>query len=124
MPAFRLFLVLVLCCLTACAATKNQYPASNNAEQQDELLEFAEVSCMSFYFEKMNYDLQDIQAIAGGIVEMGSYPLSTYQEVALLTREYMPDLKSKQNIDVDLWKCFRLDSDEEFVEMLHELDEL
>lgn len=80
-----------------------------------ELLEFAQASCFYWYFKNKNYDLQDIRAITGGIVEMGSYSADIYQVVALKVKNYSPNLLTKQNIDIDLLKCFELDRDPDFL---------
>lgn len=105
---------------SACSSAHSdqQTPESSNP---NELLDFAKANCMYWYFKKMNYDLKDISAITGGIVELGNYSIDTYQNVSLLIKKHKPSLSSKQNIDVDLWKCFRLDSDKVFLEKLNKL---
>jgi len=120
MKIYRLSILLIaLSLMTACTVATNSIKNSNL--KSDELLEFAEVNCMFWYFKKMDYDLKEIRAISGGIVEMGSYSADTYQNVAFLVKGYTPSLLSKQNIDVNLWKCFKLGSDGVFMEKLNSL---
>ncbi len=69
----------------------------------------------------MEYDLKDIRAISGGIVELGSYSPQKYQNVAFLVKEYRPSLATKSNIDIDLLKCFKLETDEDFLNSLEKL---
>ena len=90
-------------------------------QSTDELLEFAKANCFFWYFKNNNYDLQDIRAISGGIIEMGSYSADKYQQVSLLVKEYQPLITTKQNIDVDLLKCFQLERDAEFIRSLNEI---
>jgi len=121
MNLYRLsVLALGLCLVAACSTTSESNVKIQNKES-DELLEFAKVNCMFWYFKKKDYELGDIRAISGGIVEMGSYSAETYQKVAQLTKAYSPKLHSKHNIDVDLWKCFKLESDNEFIRQLNRL---
>lgn len=87
----------------------------------DELSRFAEANCFYAYFKKKNYDLKDIRAISGGIVEMGSYSAEKYQAVAGLIKEFNPEYSTKHNIDNDLLKCFKLDSDPEFMKSLNRI---
>ena len=88
---------------------------------EDELLKFAKANCFFWYFKKKDYDLKDIGAISGGIVETGSYSAERYRKVSLLVKDYAPELSTKQEIDVDLLKCFELERDEEFLDSLEEI---
>ncbi|MBL1277129.1 MAG: hypothetical protein COB30_013685 [Ectothiorhodospiraceae bacterium] len=120
MKSYRLSLLFItLSLVTTCTTANNSVKNSNL--KPDELLEFAEANCMFWYFKKMDYDLKDIRAISGGIVKMGSYSANTYQNVALLVKGYTPTLLSKQNVDVNLWKCFKFGSDGVFMEKLNNL---
>jgi hypothetical protein len=85
-------------------------------------MEFAKANCFYWYFKKKSYDLQDIRAITGGMVEVGSYSSEKYQQVALLVKDYQPKILTKQNIDIDLLKCFRLDKDIGFTQALERID--
>ncbi len=88
---------------------------------ENELLKFAKANCFFWYFKKKNYDLKDIRAITGGIVEMGTYSAEKYQSTALLVKEYNPQIRTKQNIDVDLYKCFILEADKQFINKINKL---
>ncbi|WP_324170601.1 hypothetical protein [Sulfurimonas sp.] len=109
-----LILLLSILSITGCV---NKEPLANK-QKKDELLQFAQANCMLWYFKKKGYDTQDIRAISGGIVELGSYSAEKYQNVAFLVKKYSPNLHSKNNIDVALWKCYKLDSDKLFLEKL------
>jgi hypothetical protein len=114
-------LVLLISFLVGCS-TLNKSPDDDIDKTSGELLEFAKANCFFWYFKKKGYDLEDIRAISGGIVEMGSYSAERYQQVSLMVRDYSPAIETKQNIDVDLLKCFTLDSDAEFLRSLGKLE--
>lgn len=94
---------------------------SSSQQSPEELLEFAKANCFFLYFKKKGYDLEDIGAISGGIVEMGSLSADRYQQVSLLVQDYSPLMRTKQNIDIDLLKCFKLDKDPDFIRSLDKL---
>jgi len=70
---------------------------------------------MFWYFKKMNYSTKDIKAISGGIVELGTYSAEKYSKVAFLVKEYKPNIQTKQNIDIELLKCFQMEKDKKFL---------
>lgn len=94
---------------------------SSSQQSPEELLEFAKANCFFLYFKKKGYDLEDIRSISGGIVEMGSYSADRYQQVSLLVQDYSPLIRTKQNIDIDLFKCFKLDKDPDFIRSIDKL---
>ncbi len=87
---------------------------------QAELLDFAKANCLYWYFSKKGYDLKDIRGISGGIVELGSNSAEEYERVSLLVKQYHPPLQTKQNIDIDLLKCFTMEHDAAFLRSLTE----
>jgi len=107
------FLLLVL---TSCTHT----PPPSVAPRSSELLQFAKANCLFWYFKKKGYDVQDIRAISGGMVELGSAAAEQYERIAQLVKDYKPQLTSKQEIDVDLLKCFTMEQDAAFLRALHE----
>lgn len=116
----KYFLLLCLTLITfACSVHHDNL--SNIQYSDDEMLRFAEVNCLFQYFKKKDYDLKDIRAISGGIVEMGSYSAARYRKVALLVKEYDLEIKSKNDIDPDLQKCFCLRNDAEFVKSIEKI---
>ena len=106
--------------ITSCSQASQLTDTKKHVD--DELLQFAEASCFFWYFKKKNYDLNDIRAISGGIVEMGSHSADKYQKLSLIVKEYRPAITTKQNIDIDLLKCFKLDTDEAFLDKLNSLN--
>jgi hypothetical protein len=116
-------LLIILTCFTniSCSYAVN----SENSEEinsNGELLEFAKANCFFWYFKKKGYDLKDIRAISGGIVETGSLSPEKYQQVSMLVKEYSPNIQTKQNIDLDLYKCFELSKDIEFLNNLRKIE--
>ena len=105
------FSIVLLIFLTSCSDIK----PVNSSNSNSELLEFAKVNCMFWYFKKMNYSTKDIRAISGGIVELGTYSAEKYSKVAILVKEYKPNIQTKQNIDIELLKCYQMDKDKEFL---------
>ena len=109
----RIFIGMILSCLIGCTA-----PQVKESTAGTELETFAQVNCLYWYFKKKGYDTKDIQAIAGGLVEMSERSSDSFQKVALFVKDYQPDIKSKANVDVDLYKCFKLDGSEELKSLI------
>jgi len=114
----RSALPILLFVVTGCAGT------TNIGHGSDELLDFAESNCFFWYFKSKNYDLSDIKKVTSGIVEMGSYSAEKFQKTAFLVKDYTPIILSKNNIDVQLAKCFVLKEDKEFLEKLDRIRKL
>jgi hypothetical protein len=106
--------------ITGCAGTKI-HSKGTAAANSDELMDFAKASCFSWYFKKKGYELDDIKSISGGIVELGSYSAEKFREVAFLVKDYNPGLSSKNNIDIDLQRCFLMEKDPTFVNTIDEI---
>ena len=104
---------LIFSCSSQSQANQNHVPKSTN-----ELLDFAQANCFFWYFKKKGYDLEDIRSISGGIVETGSYSADRYQQVSLMVKSYSPSIETKQNIDIDLLKCFHLSKDSDFIKLV------
>lgn len=113
--------MFVLANLLVASCTQVTPHSCGGCLESDEFLDFAKANCFFWYFKKMSYDLEDIGAITGGIVELGSYSPEKYRQVAFLVKEYKPRLTTKNNIDIDLLKCFKLESDEDFLDSLNKL---
>lgn len=116
------FLIFFLGCMfiVACS-TSNHKVKDENDHSKNELLRFAEANCFFWYFKKKGYDLQDIRAISGGIVEIGSYSSEKYRQVSLLVKDYKPSIATKQEIDIDLLKCFCMRKDIEFIQSIEKI---
>lgn len=89
--------------------------ASKQKKDEDALITFAKSNCFLWYFKSQNIDTTEIKKITAGVVEMSSYSAEKFQKVALLVKNYSPNTYTKQNIDIELSKCFSLNSDEEFL---------
>ncbi|MBB1474119.1 hypothetical protein ACED29_10255 [Shewanella sp. 5S214] len=96
---------------------KNKYHA-------DDLLDFAESNCIFWYFKSKDYDLSDIKKITSGIVELSNYSADKFQQTAILVKEYDPEVSSKENIDIELLKCFILKKDQQFLNKLDDIRKL
>ncbi len=103
----KLFYLMVL--LNLCFGCASIRPGSA-PDDHKKLQKFALASCLLDYFEYKGFDTYDIGAIAGGIVETSDLPLEQFHQTALDVRSYSPDLKTKQNIDIRLLKCFYLEN--------------
>jgi hypothetical protein len=110
----------MFCLLSACIPATQ--PASS-PQPDNEQLQFAKANCFFQYFQKKGYDLKDIRAISGGIVERGSASTEQYELVAELVKNYKPQLTTKQKIDIELLKCFTLDQDGDFLHALAVVNE-
>jgi hypothetical protein len=103
---------LVVCCtcqLIACndGESPDVVPAATN------LWQFAQANCLFQFFEKKGWELDDIGAISGGYVELGHSGPDTYAAISEIVSNWQPPIATKQDIDVDLLKCFRLRDNKE-----------
>lgn len=97
----RVVMLAIACFLiSSCTSTKKI--------DSDNLYRFAEVNCLYWYFEKKGYDTTDIRSISGGFVEKSDSSLQKFQDISMFVKSYAPNLDSKNNIDVDLNRCFQL----------------
>lgn len=112
------------CLLRCCAALllNSCVPAGKQPaiRLQAELLDFAKASCLYWYFSKKGCTLDDIRAVSGGMVELGSNSAEEYERVSLLVKQYRPPMQTKQSIDIDLLKCFTMEHDAAFLRSLTE----
>lgn len=106
-------IVLISLYLNGCATLKSE----TNQDRSD-LAKFAYANCLLWYFESKGYETTDIRAISGGIVETSDISLEKFQDIALAVKSYNPVIKTKNNIDRNLLKCFYLKDDEELNEYL------
>jgi len=103
--------------IVACSDSAHE-AGGGNRQSDSELLRFAEANCFFWYFKKKGYNDRDIGGISGGIVEMGSYGPEDYRKIAFFVRDHKPPIITKNEIDIDLLKCFRLREDSEFIDFL------
>lgn len=82
------------------------------------VLDFAMANCMFQYFESKGYDSDGLRAIAGGIVEMSERPVEDFTQVALFIENYQTKMKTKNNVDPLLARCFEMKSDAEFLRLV------
>lgn len=102
----RVVMLAIACFLiSSCTSTKEI--------DSDNLYRFAEANCLYWYFEKKGYDTTDIRSISGGFVEKSDSYLDKFQEITMFVKSYTPGLDSKNNIDVDLNRCFQLSESNE-----------
>ncbi|MFA0790417.1 hypothetical protein ACCI51_07645 [Microbulbifer echini] len=102
-------LFLIFFALVSCAPP----PTSSTSEDTQEMLyQYAQANCLFWYFKEKGYDTDEIRSIAGGIVEHSDVSADKFQEISLFIKNYSPNLKSKNNINVSLSKCFNLKKSE------------
>lgn len=109
----RQLFVLIPLIISGCAGTNALVQ-----EKSNELEKFAYANCFMWYLESKGYNTEDIRSISGGIVETSNVSLDKFQEIALMVKEYEPEVKTKNNIDINILKCFYLGEDEEFIRVL------
>ena len=90
---------------------------------KDSLMDFASANCFFWYFKDNNISTSDISKITGGIVEMSSYSADKFQQVALLVKNYSPQLNTKHKVEIQLAKCFLLKDDASFIKELKTIGE-
>lgn len=98
--------------------------SSKQKKDEDALVIFAKSNCFFWYFKSQNIDTTEIRKITAGVVEMSTYSAEKFQEVALLVKNYSPNTFTKQNIDIELSKCFSLNSDKEFLGKIDAISKL
>jgi len=97
---------------------------SHQTKGEDALVTFAKSNCFFWYFKSQNIDTTQIKKITAGVVEMSSYSSEKFQKVAFLVKNYSPNTYTKKNIDIDLSKCFSLNSDSEFLGKIDAISKL
>lgn len=108
-----LSILIVSLYLNGCANLKTE------ADQaRSDLTKFAYSNCLLWYFESKGYETADIRAISGGIVETSDISLEKFQNIALAVQSYNPAIKTKNDIDLNLLKCFYLKDDEKLSKYL------
>lgn len=95
--------------------------SSEQRQLDSSVLSFARSNCLFWYFKSQGYDTTDIRKISSGIVEMSSYSADKYQDLAMLVKEYSPEISTKQNLDLQLGKCFVLDVDKSFLDSANKI---
>ena len=113
------FVLVTVCALSSCSSTA---PAKSGKTEVN-LRDFALANCLSWYFEKREWDVTDIQGVAGGYVEMGDSALETYAQISEAVRTWQPDISTKHELDTDLVKCFHLDENEALEALIEEATE-
>lgn len=94
---------------------------NNSSKEKQNLKNFAYANCLYWHFKSKNYDINDIAAISGGFVEMGSSSADSYQKISLFIKNYKTKRKTKQNIDPSLLKCFYLDQNSELRKLIESI---
>ncbi|XOF35178.1 MAG: hypothetical protein ACL93V_07790 [Candidatus Electrothrix sp. YB6] len=112
-----LLFLLPLLLQSACSAVEQKELKEQNTVQirqteEQRLWKFAYANCLFQYFQTKGYDLHDIRAISGGYTEMTEASTETLQEIARQIELYQPELRTKQDIDPVLYKCFFLEDNE------------
>ncbi|WP_163132400.1 hypothetical protein [Agarivorans sp. Alg241-V36] len=95
--------------------------SSEQRQLDNSVLSFARSNCLFWYFKSQGYDTTDIRKISSGIVEMSTYSADKYQDLAMLVKEYSPEISTKQNLDLQLGKCFVLDVDKSFLDSANKI---
>lgn len=109
----KYFLIVVMSAfLCSCASKKDVFESG--------LYEYSQANCLYWYFENKGYDTSDIRSISGGMVEISGESIEKFQEISLFIKNYRPDIKTKNNIDVDLYRCFHLRDSEELKNIIEE----
>lgn len=102
----RYLAIIFTILLSACSSV------SVSPEKQDSrsstLYKYAQSSCIFWYFKSKEYDTEDIRAISAGIVETSNISLDVFTNISLFIKDYSPELSSKNDIDINLNKCFHL----------------
>src|SRR5690554_4851309 len=96
-----LSIILVSLFLSGCAAYK-----TGKDKAQSDLTKFAYANCLMWYFESKGNDTEDIRAISGGMVENSVICVKRFQKLLLAVMSYSSDIESKNNVDLNLLKCF------------------
>lgn len=105
----RAYLLITATTLSGCAAPEPKVSDEARAIEQN-LKQFAYANCLFWHFSSKGYSTDDIRAIAGGYVEVGTAPPEAYEEIALFIKDYQPETGTKQDIDPSLSRCFVLEA--------------
>ena len=112
----RALLMLMVLTISGCATNKVMVKSSSN-----ELDKFAYANCLMWYLESKGYDSSDVRSISGGIVEKSDFTIDRFQQIALAVKEFQPDMRTKNDIDINILKCFHLENSEDLKKVLGKL---
>ena len=94
---------------------------SGEDSSENDLLEFSRANCLFWYFKEKGYDTEDIKNISSGIVSLSSLSADKFSEVAFLVKDYIAPVRTKNNIDPSLNKCFFMEKDNAFIEKINDV---
>ena len=107
----RSILILISILLCSCSSILAS-PESEN-DRSNKLYKYAYSSCIFWYLKGKKYDTKDIRSISAGIVETSNISLNVFTEISLFIKDYSPEILTKNNIDVNLNRCFYLEDSKE-----------
>ncbi len=110
----RLVALSWLFVLTACAPAAQ--PAGDASREN--LWQFAQANCLFQYFSAQGWETEDIRAISGAYVELGDSDPDTYAAISEAIGAWQPPIETKQDIDVALFKCFKLHESETISQLI------
>ncbi len=90
-----------------------------NSLKRNDIMKFAYANCLFQYFKSEGIDTTDIRHISGGIVEKSSIPINLFQDISMSISNYNPDIKTKNNINIKLNKCFHLEENTDLQNILN-----
>ena len=110
--------VLVLLSILLCSCSSILTSSESQNDRSDTLYKYAYSSCIFWYLNNKKYDTKDIRSISAGIVESSNISLNVFTGISLFIKDYSPKLLSKNDIDVELNRCFHLEGSKELREII------
>ena len=101
-----------------------QLSCASNSEsvssvRYNDIMKFSYANCLFQYFKSEGIDTTDIRNISGGIVEKSSIPLDLFQDISISISNYSPIIKTKNNINIKLYKCFHLEGNADLQKIIN-----
>lgn len=87
-------------------------------EERNQLIKFSYASCLSNYFKSEGINRDDIKAVSAGMVEKSEISIEKFRDLAVAIRDFNPNHQSKNNINIQLLKCFYLDDSQTINEII------
>jgi hypothetical protein len=120
---YGLLLLLTCSCATVNAENSEKEKFSKSSEFhkkfiKTEFQEFARANCIYQYFKNNKYDVKAARSVTGQLLQMGSYGTARYTDVANLVKNYHPKFLTVHKLDIELFKCFIMMSDKDFIDEL------
>jgi len=111
--------IFVIICTSLFLVACSSIPVTHQNHRAKNLYKYAHSSCLFLYMNSEGYNTNDIRSISAGIVETSNISINVFSEISIFIKNYKPNLDTKNNINIDLNKCFYLEDSKELQDIIY-----